>query len=151
MEYTFLITIARQEELPDVVDLVMHLDEHYGFNGLPRAKKEIVEQTIHENWLQAPCFLVKKDDKIIGFSSTTLGDYGWTDDKFLTTFVTYVLPEHRKIGIVKELYNAIKKYAKLQGVLLIDAHLATERVDGRRRLLLTQGFKESGFLLTYKG
>ena len=107
--------------------------------------------TIYENWLSSPCFLVVKDDKIIGFSSTCYGDFGWTDEKFLSTFVTYVLPEHRKIGIVKALYNAIKKYAKLQGVLLIDAHLATERVDGRRRLLLSQGFEESGFLLTYKG
>ena len=146
-----MISIAKEEDLSHVVDLVMHLDSNYGFNGLPRAKREVVKESIRENWLQSPCFLVTKDDKIIGFSSTCYGDYGWTDEKFLSTFITYVLPEHRNIGIVKQLYNAIKKYAKLQGVLLIDAHLATERVDGRRRLLLSQGFKESGFLLTYKG
>lgn len=151
MERAILITIAKEKDLPHVVDLVMHLDSHYGFNGLPRAKREVVKKTIYDFWLQSPCFLVVKDGKIIGFMSTCFCEYGWTDEKYLSPFVTYVLPKHRNIAIIKALYNAVKKYAKLQGVLLIDAHLATERVDGRRRLLLSQGFKESGFLLTYKG
>lgn len=145
------IDFAKYQDLPKVIDLIMHLNDNYGFNDFPSAKRECVENTVRANFERVPCFVVKDGDEIVGLSSLALSNYGWTDEMFITPFVTYILPDHRNIAIVKRLYNAIKKYAELQGMLLVDTHLAMERVDGRRRLLQSLGFKEDGFLMTYKG
>jgi hypothetical protein len=65
--------------------------------------------------------------------------------------MVYVLPNYRSFDKVKSLYKAIQKYANLQGILYADDYIAIDRVDGRRRLMQSLGFKESGFSLTYRG
>lgn len=148
-----MIDLARKEDLPRVVDLIMQRGDEFDYeaNGFPGPKKHIVADTVFKNWMVSPCFVVKEGDNIVGLASTTLFSFGWTDEPVLTTFMVYILPKHRDFGTVKALYKAIQSYARLQGLLYADDYIAIDRADARLRLMQSLDFKQSGFLFTFNG
>jgi hypothetical protein len=147
------IDLARKEDLPRVVDLIMQRGDEFDYesNGFPLPKKHIVADTVYKNWMVSPCFVVKEDNEIVGLASTALFSFGWTDEPVLSTFMVYILPKHRSFDKIKQLYKAVQSYARLQGILYADDYIAIDRADARARLMRSLGFKQSGFLFTYNG
>lgn len=148
-----MIRMAEKEDLPRVVRLIMKRGEEFDYekSGFPKPELDVLTDTVYRNWMLAPCFVVEEDEEIIGLASTTISTFGWSREPYLGMFMVYVLPEKRSFDIIKKLYESVKDYASLQGLLLCDDYIAIDRVDGRRRLMRSLGFKESGFLLTYRG
>lgn len=147
------IKMAKREDLPRVVQLIMKRGEDFDYEarGMPLPDIDVVTDTVYRNWIISPCYVVWKDDEIIGLASTTLSTFGWSKVPHLGLFMVYVLKEHRKFGIIKKLYKSVQDYASLHGLVLHDSYIAIDRVDGRRRLMRALDFEESGFLLTYRG
>lgn len=145
--------MAERDDLPRVIQLIMKRGEEFDFekSGFPEPEIDCVADTVYKNWLLSPCWIVLKDDKIIGLASTTLTNFGWSKKLHMAFFMVYVLPKYRSFDIIKKLYKSVQDYASLQGLLLVDENIAIDRVDGRRRLMRCLGFKESGFLLTFRG
>ena len=147
------VRTAKREDLPKVVQLIMKRGEEfdYEYSGLPEPEIECVTNTVYHNWIKSPCFIVEDDSGIIRVASTNLNKFGWSSKVYMGMFMVYVLPNKRKLVIVKKLYKSVQDYALLQGLLLCDDYIAVDRVDGRKRLMRSLGFKESGFLLTFNG
>lgn len=150
---SFMIRYATKEDLPAVVRLIMERGKEFDYDshGFPRPELDVVTDTVYKNWLISPCFVVENDDKIVGCASTTISTFGWSRQPYLGMFMVYVLKSHRNYNTIKSLYKSVQDYATLHGLLLCDDYIAIDRVDGRKRLMKSLGFKEAGFLLTYRG
>lgn len=147
------IRMADKEDLPKVVQLIMRRGEEFDYeaSGLPEPELEVLTDTVYRNWMLSPCFVVEDDDGMFGVASTNLSSFGWSAKPYIGMFMVYILPEKRNFDTIKQLYKSVQDYASLQGLLLCDDYIAIDRVDGRRRLMQSLGFKEAGFLLTYRG
>lgn len=148
-----IIEKAKKGELPRVVSLIMKRGEDFDYkgSGLPEPELDVVADTVFKNWMVSPCFVAKEDGVIVGLASTNLSSFGWSRVPYLGMFMVYILPAFRKYSTVKMIYKSVQDYATLHGLLLCDDYIAIDRVDGRKRLMKSLGFKEAGFLLTYKG
>ena len=62
--------------------------------------------------------VVIEDNKIIGFMITSREDAYWSDDKYHTDVLTYVLPQYRGTKAFSLLLATAKRRAKDEGVML---------------------------------
>lgn len=147
------VRYATIDDLPDVVNLIMKRGDGFDYekHGFPLPDRRVVTRTVVNNWHKSPCFVYVKDSRVIGCASTCIFNFGWSDEDILSTFMLYVLPEHRKHDIVKSLYGSIKDYADRNGLLYADDYIAIDRVAARQRLMRSLDFQQSGFLFTYNG
>lgn len=148
-----MIDMAKKEDLPRVVSLIMQRgkDFDYESHGFPLPEIDVVADTVYKNWLIAPCFVIRENNEIVGLASTTISSFGWSRVPYLGIFMVFVLPAYRNYARIRALYKSVQDYATLHGLLLCDDYIAIDRVDGRKRLMKSLGFKEAGFLLTYRG
>ena len=141
-----MIRIATQDDLETVVELVTLGAEERGFD----VSKDTLTDSVQRAYYMAPTFLAYRDDKPVGVVCMTLGSMPWSQEPYLTTIMVYILPEYRKYGIIGELYDKVKKYAKLQGIQYRDVFLDAERIDGKRRLIQATGLQETGISIIYE-
>lgn len=144
------VDLAEEQDLADVIKLcydgVKELQEK---QELPDANPDMVESAIREEHKYSPVFIVKSGDDIVGFAAMCRGRHFWSPELYLTTSMVYIKPEHRSHKAIRRLYDAIKKYAILQGVPYIDHYLCNGEIDGRRALVRSLKLKEYGIIIGY--
>lgn len=141
-----MIRIVGEADLPEVVRLVTLGAEERGH----KVSKDTLTDSVKRAYYMAPSFLVEDDGKAVGVACMTLGCMPWSQEPYLTSIMVYVLPEKRKYDIINGLYKAIKRYAKLHGLLYMDTFIGTDRIDGRARLARSQGLKQTGISIMYE-
>ena len=145
------IDTAKQEDLGKIVALCLKRGEEFNFEMFPQPDIDVIARNVVKNFNKAPCFVLKSNNEIIGFLGLTISDFFWSDELYLSDYMAYVLPMYRDIDIVEKLYKAAQDYADLQGMPLHLFYIAVDRQAARRRLMRRFNFKETGFLLSYKG
>jgi len=143
-----LIAIATKEDLPRIVELVkLGVEE---IKCPYETSMATLADSIYRSYMVAPQFIVKVKGEIVGVASLTLSTYPWSQKPYLTSNMVYVLQNHRSYSIIKELYNAIKNYARLQGVLYVDNFIGTNNIDARLRGVKSQGLEITGISIKYE-
>lgn len=144
------VRFAKQEDLHKAFELTKAgIEETLGFYY--PVEDDVLMDSIQKSWYVAPCFIIEQGGEIIGCSSMDIGSFPWNRKPFIFSNGVYVLPKYRSFGIIKELYDEIKKYASLQGLMYMDSFSGTENIDARLRLARSQGLKNTGITVIYNG
>jgi GNAT superfamily N-acetyltransferase len=64
----------------------------------------------------------------------TIGEYWYSDDKFIEEFLVYVDPEHRRSGHADALLKWMKKQVELTGLPLMTGIVSNHRTEAKCRL-----------------
>lgn len=141
------IKIAEMKDLGVVIDLVMQGVEEI---ELPvDIDFAVIKRNIISTLEHVPTFLATKDGKAIGVASLSHSTMFFSDKPLITTNMVYVLKEHRNFATIKDIYNVIKKYADLNGMVYLDVFYGTE--SSKARLAESVGLKILGQTIYYKG
>ena len=143
-----MIRKATEKDLPKVCNLVCKGISEMDYNP-NSVEPELVVQAVLDAFKQAPCYVVEKNGEIIGCAPLAFDCSFWSSKRLLTSLVVYVLPQHRNFGIIKELYECIKKFAKLQGVSYVDIFNGMDKFDVRARLSKAQKLTQVGIVIKY--
>lgn len=144
------ISIATAEEIHDVFDLVKE-----GLLGYEDTLHDIddafLKSSIIKSHSLAPQFLLKVDNKPVGVASLTLTVLPWSQKPFLTSNMVYVLKEYRSFDTIKQLYDVIRKFADLEGLIYLDVFHGADRDDAKIRLSKANNLSILGTSIYYKG
>jgi hypothetical protein len=147
-----IVAMATRDELKDVVKLALEGAKEFDFDGYHPPEPEQVAKYICDKWLRAPCFVLKKDEAIVGFIGLDIDSHWWSTKPIITDYRAYIMPEHRNMRAVKLLYGAVKQFADEQGVPYHAGHFVSDnRFNARRGLMRWLGFKTTGFIISYNG
>jgi len=144
-----MIYSATREDLPTVVELALKIPEEFSFENFPSVDKAKVTEIIFSNWTDAPIFLYKIENEIVGMVGLALDTLWWSNEPVLQDYMFYIKPEHRSLKVVNALIGAMRDVAKLNDMKVITTFIASDRTDSKRKLFERKGFKESGILMTY--
>lgn len=89
----------------------------------------------------APCFLLIKDDTIVGMAVMTIAVNPHNSGARLTDVMFYVYPKYRNIDNLSELVDSIKDFASLHNLSISLRFVCRGDEKGRKRLLRMNGFK----------
>lgn len=140
---------ALRSDLPKVVSLqIQRAEEFEFFNLYPKMDLDLVVNNTIDRWQEAPVFLLKDKNLIVGFAGTALDSFYWSSEKFLTDYMVYILPKYRSIKAVGLLYKAMKDYAKSNNLPLHLTQIGVDKPKVRERLMRRLGFRQTGYIMT---
>lgn len=144
------IKVAVKEDLPEIFEVFKQGISELEY-PIREVEDSVLKDSIEKTWRIAPCFIVVKEDKIIGIASLNLISMPWSAKPILTSNIVHVLKEYRNFAIIKQLYKTIRGYAELQGIPYLDQFMGTEKSDARARLARTQKLENVGITILYNG
>lgn len=140
---------ASFDELPAVCMLCQERALEFNFDGFPPPDTESIIDTVYNSYRQAPCFLLKNNDDIIGAAGLMLDTYGWNKkEPFLCDYMVYIKPPYRNIKLADMLETAIIEFADFHGLRLHRFYIAVDRLDARHRFMRRHGYHQTGFVLS---
>lgn len=116
-----------------------------------RVDPELLFDWIEGAMKQAPCVLLIKEEKIIGFWGLCTFRPKWSHDAILGDYMFYVLPEHRCMKAVETLKTAVLAVADQFGLNFKLSYLIPDKKDARIRLFEKVGFEVTGVTGVYRG
>lgn len=131
-----------------------------GYRELSTIVPEKVEADLLFDWIveakrQAPCVLLEKDGKIIGFWGLCTLKPRWSHDVILGDYMFYVYPEHRSMQAVKLLKMAVEAVADHYDLNLKLSYLFVADEPRKKaahiRLFEKVGFAVIGVMGIYRG
>jgi len=145
-----LIFTAAKEDLPVVIKMALTIPKEHGFENLPKVDLAKTTEFFYDKWSESPLFIFKEEGKIKGFVGTQIVTTWWSSTPVISDYIFFVDPEHRKGGkVFKALAGAMKDFSKLNKLPVIMTFMSNDRTPAKERLFEKQGFKKSGFLLTF--
>lgn len=150
LENPALIVYAIESELPIV--LRMYMSALKEIPNIGNIEPEACAKTVYESWLSAPCLLIKKDNKIIGFAGLKLSQNLHNFSHFISEYMFYVSPEHRSIGNAKLLADGAKEVSDKLGLELRFSHLLQgHSIKSKFNLMKRWGYNPFSLAVSYGG
>ena len=133
-----MIRQATPKDIPVILDL-------YNKGLIELGETNIVEscllRKVVNSYHLAPCFLVVKNDNIIGMAGLTVVTTSHNGVAQLCDYMFYVQPEHRNINILSELVENIKEFARDSDMPIKLEFITDNDQNLRERVLKMHGFK----------
>lgn len=130
--------------------MALNVPKEHGFDNLPPVDIVKVTEYFFDRWMEGPIFIYKEDGKIKGFVGVFIDSPWWSSTQVLSDYIFYVDPEARQGGVVfNALLGAYKDLAKLNKLPIFSNFMSNTRTPAKERLFERNGFKKSGFLVTY--
>jgi hypothetical protein len=145
-----MIYQASYEDLGKILEFALRIPEDLGFEHLPNVNPYKVSEFIMKKWQETP-ILVYKDEtgEILGMVGLSIDKYWWSDENMLVDYMFYVVPEHRKGKVVKELIKAMRDMGRVNNLPVLSHFMSYDRTQAKERLFKDQDFNISGFIATY--
>lgn len=141
------IRIAAPEDLKDVVLLYKKGLESLG----EPYNEESVRNKVYTSYYLAPCFLVIKDDTIVGIAGLTVIRTSHDSAASLADYMFYIEPEYRSIRTLDALMEKIKDFAVSKNLPIRLDFRVSGNIEARERLLNRYGFKVQSVVGVYDG
>ena len=138
------VRYAEKEDLGRVAHLVIKGIKDIGVENI---RQDYVINAVIVNYSIAPCLCLWGDDELVGVVPLKISSNYWSDEKYLTSLMYFVLPKHRSLPNLKLLTKSITDFASLHGLPYRDNFMGADKNDARRRLMRRNGFKEIGIIL----
>lgn len=142
------IFVAKFEDIKEIIKMALNVPEEHGFKNLPKVDLEKVCEYFYERFEEAPIFVYKDEEKILGFVGVSIEEMWWSRDKVVTDYIFYVDKKYRKPEITEALLGAVKDFAKLNKLPVISYFIANSRIEAKEKLYERNGFTKSGFIAT---
>lgn len=144
----FSIRQAETKDIKAIVELYKKGLEALGYNDW---KEDLLIKKITESFVLAPCFVIEKDDKLIGMAGLTLVTIAHSGVASLADYMFYIEPEARNIKTLNALVSEVKDFAAQNNFPLRLFFTLNEDEAVKRRLLKVNGFKIDNIIGTYNG
>ena len=132
-----MIRQATKEDIHIVVEMTKSMREDLGMDYEDAYVVNLVVKALK----LAPCFLLLKDDRIIGMAGLSVSFCAFSNQATLTDYGFYIQPRHRSYGLFCGLINKVKDYSKEVGLPLrlnLQANISNKV---REKLFKRHGFK----------
>lgn len=142
-----MIRKATPKDFPCVIELYKAGLTETGANY----SDSLVMAKVVNSFHLAPCFLLVKNDSIVGMAGLTFVTSSFSGDVILSDYMFYIEPEHRSLESLSSLVESAKQFAdetkfpfRLEFIIHDDDAL-------RRRLLKMHGFEPKAIVGIYNG
>lgn len=86
-------------------------------------------------------------EKLVGVCLNSVQNQWWTEEASLINTVTFVHPEYRSVDVFKEMLQNAEKCAKINNMKFYFSPVACNKLDVKKRLLRSLGYKEVGVIM----
>lgn len=146
-----IVRYADETDLPQVLGMYMA--------GLAEIRDMIVEPNAQKcarkvllSWAQAPCVLLEKMGKIIGFAGLCTNKPDYSEQNVISEYMFYIKPEHRSYKAAKMLSDASKDVADKFGLPLFFTHkLGGGTIETKEKFLTRWGYRPVAVNCIYGG
>jgi len=141
---------AERDDLAGVLDMYLA--------GLAEIEQSVLKPSVSKcarevlvAWASAPCVLLEKAGKIIGFAGLKGNKAAYSDDPYLEEYMFYVKPAYRSVKAAKSLSDAVQKVAKTHKLPLFMSHmLSGHSVEHKAKFLKRWGYSVLSVLVKYE-
>jgi hypothetical protein len=117
--------------------------------GETKFSESLMLDKVLSSYHVAPCFLLIKDDIIVGMAGLTIITLPWNGTASLADYMFYVQPEHRNIKDLSALVNKSKEFAEALGIPLRIQFATDAKYSVKERLFRMHNFEISSVVGTY--
>lgn len=110
-------------------------------NGITDYHDSLILNKIIVSYHQAPCFLLEKDDKVIGMASLNMGVISYSGKPILVDNMFYIRPENRSLENLNKLVKSCKDFAEEHSLPLRFDFLSNDNEKLQKRLYRMNGIK----------
>ena len=142
-----MIRQATASDFPRIFELYKAGLEALGL----KYKESLLKKNIAVCYQLAPCFLVVKNDNIVGMAGFKLVTTSHDGVASLADYMFYIMPEHRNIKTLGALLDKIKDFAVTHNFPVRVDFQTNVSIEARERLLTRFGFKVSSISGVYNG
>ncbi len=137
----YVTRYAMREDLAEVLEMyISALNEIQDY--IEPISEDRCSKTVFENWLRAPCLILEKAGKIIGFAGFNSVIPEYSESNILREYMFFIKPEHRSVKAAKTLSDAAKRIADVVGLPLYMSHMVFEHdINKKSRFLKRWGYK----------
>lgn len=140
---------VRQALTSDIKDIVELYKAGLNELGYTDWKEELLIKKVTESFVLAPCFVIEKDDKIVGMAGLTLVTIAYNGVVQLADYMFYIDPDVRSIKTLNALVSKVKEFATQNNFPLRLEFVSQNDENIKERLLRINGFKIGGVIGIY--
>lgn len=145
-----MIRFAELKDLPCVFELCMMAMEELKDRLPLDVNAEKLSNSILDNWVKAPCFVLEKNNEIVGFYGLTIYTPFYSNNQTLGDYMLYLNPENRTYKNLSRLSRAARDFAEEKG-LPIDLNFITQSSqEVKARFLEKMGAEIVGVKAVYR-
>ena len=145
-----VIEYAIESELSAV--LRMYMEALKEIPNIGEIDPQACAKTVYESWLSAPCLLLKKGEKIIGFAGLKLSRNLHNFAHYISEYMFFVKPEFRSVSNAKLLADGAKKVSDDWSMELKFSHLLQGHdVTSKFKLMKRWGYNPFSLAVSYGG
>ena len=139
---------AEKEDLPEVY--AMYIEFLEGKYSKDQIDENACLDVVLQAWARAPCILLEKKSKIIGFAGLNTLVAEGTNVVYLREYCFFVQPKHRSVKAALKLSKAAREVSDTFKIPLLFSHrLGLENISMRSKLLKKLGYKISAIEVSY--
>lgn len=145
------IRYAKEEDLADVLGMYLSALAEIKDYALEPSLEKCADE-VYFSWADAPCFLLEKDGKTVGFAGLKRVTPDYTEQSILSEYMFYIKPEARAVKAAKMLSDAVKNYAVANDEILFLQHKVTNKdINMKQKFLMRWGYDSVYLCVTVKG
>ena len=143
---------ATQEELPVLLDMAeaMHAESpRYRDIPLSEGKLQSILQRMHDHPTLGALLVAEKEGAVVGMMWGYVDEFFFSEEKYATDILLYVLPEQRGTRAAWRLVKAFEDWAENVGALFIQPGVSTGiDNEGYARFYERMGYSVTGLNLS---